>query len=319
MVTNLLELKQSSTKKGEASVNFVRVRPDCNFVQESHYILKSEGDCTSRPNYVSVDRKLVNSLSLSPMMCPWLFWLPLEVSIAQLFPQEARTVEVIPKPILYKQSLKVSSLWTRFENRRVQEELEVLSSKLTRLRSHQEGSPPIERLQDDIKHYKAMIKCSVCHDRSKEVSIHLYAPLVSEYVHVCDCSCIQICAILQILLLYSSAFHTAMPLSLECIRDSFEAVNDFCRLSSQNATTCSVALAFKGTWRSGTGNALAVVCHLARVMSGTSTFNREPADLALFLLINHVLLFFVQPGGCNPNATPISEQTVYFETAQKLL
>ena len=120
------------------------------------------------------------TLSLSPMMCPWLFWLPLEVSIAQLFPQEARTVEVIPKPILYKQSLKVSSLWTRFEKRRVQEELEVLSSKLTRLRSHQEGSPPIERLQDDIKHYKAMIKCSVCHDRSKEVSIYLYAPLVSE-------------------------------------------------------------------------------------------------------------------------------------------
>lgn len=72
------------------------------------------------------------------------------------------------------------SLWTRFEKRRVQEELEVLSSKLTRLRSHQEGSPPIERLQDDIKHYKAMIKCSVCHDRSKEVSTHLYAPLVSE-------------------------------------------------------------------------------------------------------------------------------------------
>jgi E3 ubiquitin-protein ligase BRE1 len=59
----------------------------------------------------------------------------------------------------------------RFEKRRVQEELEVLSSKLTRLRSHQEGSPPIERLQDDIKHYKAMIKCSVCHDRSKEVVI----------------------------------------------------------------------------------------------------------------------------------------------------
>lgn len=39
--------------------------------------------------------------------------------------------------------------------------------------------------------------------------------------------------------------------------------------------------------------------------------NREPADLALLLLINHVLLFCVQPGGCDPNAIPISEQTVY--------
>ena len=104
-----------------------------------------------------------------------------------------------------------------------------------------------------------------------------------------------------------------MLLSLECTCYLFEAVNDFCRLSSQNATTCSVALAFKGTWRSGTGNALAVVCHLARVMSGMSTFNKEPADLALLLLINHVLLFCIQLGGCNPNATPISEQTVYLK------
>ncbi|KAG0630974.1 hypothetical protein M758_1G217700 [Ceratodon purpureus] len=63
----------------------------------------------------------------------------------------------------------------RFEKRRVQDELEALNSKLTRLRSHQEGGPGIERLQEEIKEYKAILKCSVCHDRPKEVRMSFLA------------------------------------------------------------------------------------------------------------------------------------------------
>ncbi|KAG0581595.1 hypothetical protein KC19_4G263900 [Ceratodon purpureus] len=59
----------------------------------------------------------------------------------------------------------------RFEKRRVEDELEALNSKLTRLRSHHEGGPAVERLQEEIKEYKAILKCSVCHDRPKEVVI----------------------------------------------------------------------------------------------------------------------------------------------------
>jgi E3 ubiquitin-protein ligase BRE1 len=57
----------------------------------------------------------------------------------------------------------------RFEKRRVQEELEVLNSKVTRLHSHRDGGLMVERLQGEIKEYKAILKCSVCHDRPKEV------------------------------------------------------------------------------------------------------------------------------------------------------
>ncbi|KAH9554527.1 hypothetical protein CY35_08G068200 [Sphagnum magellanicum] len=59
----------------------------------------------------------------------------------------------------------------RFEKRRVQEELEVLNSKVTRLHSHRDGGLMVERLQGEIKEYKAILKCSVCHDRPKEVVI----------------------------------------------------------------------------------------------------------------------------------------------------
>ena len=70
-------------------------------------------------------------------------------------------------------SERICFLGLRFEKRRVQDELEALNSKLTRLRSHHEAGPAVERLQEEIKEYKAILKCSVCHDRPKEVRISL--------------------------------------------------------------------------------------------------------------------------------------------------
>ncbi|CAM6087903.1 unnamed protein product [Calypogeia fissa] len=59
----------------------------------------------------------------------------------------------------------------RFEKRRIQEELDAATTKISRLGSHPDASPMIERLQEEIKEYRAYLKCSVCHDRAKEVVI----------------------------------------------------------------------------------------------------------------------------------------------------
>ncbi|KAL3691986.1 hypothetical protein R1sor_005637 [Riccia sorocarpa] len=59
----------------------------------------------------------------------------------------------------------------RFEKRRVQEELDALNTKVSRLTSYHDGNPLVERLQEELKEYRAILKCSVCHDRAKEVVI----------------------------------------------------------------------------------------------------------------------------------------------------
>ncbi|KAL2622082.1 hypothetical protein R1flu_002287 [Riccia fluitans] len=59
----------------------------------------------------------------------------------------------------------------RFEKRRLQEELDALNTKVSRLTSHHDGNPLVERLQEELKEYRAILKCSVCHDRAKEVVI----------------------------------------------------------------------------------------------------------------------------------------------------
>ncbi|KAG6544299.1 hypothetical protein Mapa_014302 [Marchantia paleacea] len=59
----------------------------------------------------------------------------------------------------------------RFEKRRLQEEVDGLNTKVARLASHHDGNPLIERLQEELNEYRAILKCSVCHDRAKEVVI----------------------------------------------------------------------------------------------------------------------------------------------------
>lgn len=41
--------------------------------------------------------------------------------------------------------------------------------KTARLNTVHDGGPMVERLQEEIKDYKSILKCSVCHDRPKEV------------------------------------------------------------------------------------------------------------------------------------------------------
>jgi len=59
----------------------------------------------------------------------------------------------------------------RFEKRRIQEKIDALNAKVAHMNSYNDGGPLGERLQEEINQYKAILKCSVCHDRPKEVVI----------------------------------------------------------------------------------------------------------------------------------------------------
>lgn len=71
----------------------------------------------------------------------------------------------------------------RFEKKRIQEDLALLSSKVDRS-SVQNGGSSIEKLQDEVKEYRAILKCSVCHDRPKEV-------VITKCYHLFCSPCIQ--------------------------------------------------------------------------------------------------------------------------------
>ncbi|KAL1543350.1 ubiquitin-like modifier hub1 [Salvia divinorum] len=59
----------------------------------------------------------------------------------------------------------------RFERKRVEEDLDNLRKKGQQLKSQVEGSSVIEKLKEELREYKEILKCSVCLDRRKEVVI----------------------------------------------------------------------------------------------------------------------------------------------------
>ncbi|CAN0921819.1 E3 ubiquitin-protein ligase BRE1-like 1 [Linum grandiflorum] len=59
----------------------------------------------------------------------------------------------------------------RFEKRRREEELEIARRKLLYLRAEKESSSVLEKLRQELREYREIVKCSVCHDRPKEVVI----------------------------------------------------------------------------------------------------------------------------------------------------
>eukprot|EP00249_Psilotum_nudum_P020098 c27565_g1_i1 orf=1014-3680(-) len=60
----------------------------------------------------------------------------------------------------------------KFEKKRSQEELLALTARAVRLNYQSDGGGSlVEKLQEEIKEYKAILKCGVCHDRPKEVVI----------------------------------------------------------------------------------------------------------------------------------------------------
>ncbi|KAG4132581.1 hypothetical protein ERO13_D08G040700v2 [Gossypium hirsutum] len=59
----------------------------------------------------------------------------------------------------------------RFKKKRLEEELEVARRKVVHLRAKTEGNLMVERLQQELREYREILKCSICLDRPKEVVI----------------------------------------------------------------------------------------------------------------------------------------------------
>ncbi|KAJ9171209.1 hypothetical protein P3X46_014604 [Hevea brasiliensis] len=59
----------------------------------------------------------------------------------------------------------------RFGKRRIEQELEVARRKVSDLRVQSEGSSIVEKLQQELKEYREIVKCSICLERPKEVVI----------------------------------------------------------------------------------------------------------------------------------------------------
>lgn len=69
-------------------------------------------------------------------------------------------------------------LFRRFDKKRVEEELEAARRKHSRLTSHLDGSSVVEKLKQELKEYKEILKCSVCLDRPKEVHMVATFPYI---------------------------------------------------------------------------------------------------------------------------------------------
>ncbi|XP_068651432.1 E3 ubiquitin-protein ligase BRE1-like 1 [Aristolochia californica] len=72
----------------------------------------------------------------------------------------------------------------RFSRRRTEEELETLTRKANRLSVHTEGSSLLDKLQEEMREYRELLKCNVCHDRQKEV-------VITKCYHLFCSPCIQ--------------------------------------------------------------------------------------------------------------------------------
>ncbi|XP_011089870.1 E3 ubiquitin-protein ligase BRE1-like 1 [Sesamum indicum] len=86
----------------------------------------------------------------------------------------------------------------RFERKRVEEDLDTLRRKAEQLKSQAEGSSVAEKLRQELKEYKEILKCSVCLDRRKEVVItkcyHLFcSPCVQRVIETRHRKC-PVCA-----------------------------------------------------------------------------------------------------------------------------
>ncbi|KAK8339483.1 hypothetical protein V6Z12_A08G037100 [Gossypium hirsutum] len=61
----------------------------------------------------------------------------------------------------------------RFKKKRIEEELEVARRKVVHLQAKTEGNSMIERLQEELREYREILKCSICLDRPKEYLKHI--------------------------------------------------------------------------------------------------------------------------------------------------
>ncbi|TVU13814.1 hypothetical protein EJB05_37243 [Eragrostis curvula] len=59
----------------------------------------------------------------------------------------------------------------RFSKKRIEDDLDMMSSKASSLRAKADRSTVLQKLHHEVKEYRGILKCGVCHDRQKEVVI----------------------------------------------------------------------------------------------------------------------------------------------------
>ncbi|KAJ8900265.1 hypothetical protein K2173_024905 [Erythroxylum novogranatense] len=67
--------------------------------------------------------------------------------------------------------LQIETERERYERRRKEEEAEVVRRKISCLQAQTEGLSVVEKLHQELKEYREIVKCSICIDRPKEVVI----------------------------------------------------------------------------------------------------------------------------------------------------
>lgn len=72
----------------------------------------------------------------------------------------------------------------RFNKKRIDEGLETMTMKATTLRNQTDGSILLEKLRQEIREYKGILRCRICHDRQKEV-------VIAKCYHLFCSQCIQ--------------------------------------------------------------------------------------------------------------------------------
>lgn len=72
---------------------------------------------------------------------------------------------------------KLFLLRNRFEKNRTEEELEVVRRKILHLKAQTEGLSIVQKLRQELKEYREILKCSICLDRLKEVNFQGLAKL----------------------------------------------------------------------------------------------------------------------------------------------
>lgn len=72
----------------------------------------------------------------------------------------------------------------RFNKKRIEEEHEVMRRKANCLRNQIEGSTALGKLKQEIKEYRGILKCRICHERQKEV-------VIAKCFHLFCSQCVQ--------------------------------------------------------------------------------------------------------------------------------
>lgn len=63
-----------------------------------------------------------------------------------------------------------SHLLFRFEKKRIEEELEVVGRKASRLEAQMESSSVVEKLHEELGEYEKIVNCKICVNSRKQVT-----------------------------------------------------------------------------------------------------------------------------------------------------